>query len=303
MISGRFRDASTKGGLLALAAFLVVGCGISDYEERMDQQRKRVAVFDDETKYLNEPIALPMLPQAKGKNPSIAFPFEVYLRAPIFIKSKRPGLAPPKKGEKLDPTADPETDNTFAYQNLKLSWYAGEDKSFAMLVGAADLLAKNPPGKIVPNKMTADEFKGRLPGALGAYYQKARWGKATTLQIPPLLNWTEEKVRPITSLGEGSPLTYSKAAIHENPAKEAAPDAIGFQIYYWSDERLARQVAIIYQLPAEMIADKSEFPAKKTRTFRYSAPLVQEAIKFSLRSLATGEDAVKRRKDYTAKKY
>ncbi|MBX9679433.1 MAG: hypothetical protein K2X38_11775 [Gemmataceae bacterium] len=301
MISARFRDASTKGGLLALAAFLVVGCGVADYEERMDQQRKRVAVFDDETKYLNEPIAPPMLPQAKGKSPVIAFPFEVHLRAPIFIKSKRPGLTPPKKGEKLDPTADPETDNTFAYQNLKLSWYAGEDKSFAMLVGAADLLAKNPPGKIVPNKMTADEFKGRLPGALGAYYQKTRGGRATTLQIPPLLNWTEEKVRPITSLGEGSPIMYAKAAIHENPTKET--DAIGFQIYYWSDERLARQIAIIYQLPAEMIADKAEFPAKKTRTFRYSAPLVQEAIKFSLRSLGTGEDAAKKRKDYTAKKY
>ncbi|MFO0864337.1 MAG: hypothetical protein U0744_06710 [Gemmataceae bacterium] len=302
MIPGRLRDASTKGGLLALAAFLVVGCGISDYEERMDHQRKRAAIFDDETKYLNEPIAPPMLPQVKGKNPTIAFPFEVHLRAPIFVKPKRPGLIP-KKGEKLDPTADPELDNTFAYQNLKLSWYAGDDKSFAMLVGAADLLAKNPPGKIVPNKMTADEFKGRLPGALGAYYQKARGGKATTLQIPPLLKWTEEKVRPVTSLGEGSPITYSKAVLHENPGTETNPDPIGFQIYYWSDERLARQVAIVYQLPAEMIADKAEFPAKKSRTYRYSAAMAQEAIKFSLRSLATGEDAVKKRKDYVAKKY
>src|SRR4051812_1259274 len=85
MIWGRFRSAGGRAFLFVAVALVLVGCGISEYDERADRQRKRVHVFDDEVKYLNDPIAPPSVPIAKGKPSNPAWPFDLYLRAPIFI--------------------------------------------------------------------------------------------------------------------------------------------------------------------------------------------------------------------------
>lgn len=63
---------------MAILAFLISGCGLDDYEKRMDQQRARLRVFDEENKFLGELLDLP----PDRKDGSKAIPFDVFLRLP-----------------------------------------------------------------------------------------------------------------------------------------------------------------------------------------------------------------------------
>src|SRR5579872_252464 len=70
-------------GLLVLSA---AGCGLSDYQNRMDAQRARIQKFDDAHQALGDPIDIPTLP---GKGPS--WPFDVYVRLPkSYVVDKQP---------------------------------------------------------------------------------------------------------------------------------------------------------------------------------------------------------------------
>jgi hypothetical protein len=55
--------------LLALGVFLGMGCGLDDYERRMDAQQKVLDDFDklsvEEAKYLGDPLAMPRLKRPK----------------------------------------------------------------------------------------------------------------------------------------------------------------------------------------------------------------------------------------------
>ncbi len=70
-------------GLLKCAAagtvvFACLGCGLKDYEQRMDFQAQRLAAFDNLEKLLDAPLAMP----APGEGQRPAWPSDVYLRPP-----------------------------------------------------------------------------------------------------------------------------------------------------------------------------------------------------------------------------
>ena len=67
--------------LFGLFILSVSGCGLSDYESRMDAQRARVQKFDDANNRLGDPIAMPMI-QVKGGAAQPAWPFDIFLRLP-----------------------------------------------------------------------------------------------------------------------------------------------------------------------------------------------------------------------------
>jgi hypothetical protein len=69
----------------------VSGCGLSDYENRMDAQRKRVQDFDEFNRLLGEPVETPVMDE------SAAWPFDVFLRLP-----KGYGVTPRDKTPYLD---------------------------------------------------------------------------------------------------------------------------------------------------------------------------------------------------------
>ena len=69
--------------LMTTAFALACGCGLSDYEKRMDEQRERMNLFDEENATLGDLIDMP-----SGKDPrgaEIKVPFEIYLRLPKGI--------------------------------------------------------------------------------------------------------------------------------------------------------------------------------------------------------------------------
>src|SRR5438067_1445687 len=67
--------------LLACVLASAVGCGLGDYEARIDTQRKRIEILDEETRYLGEPIENPKY-EAKDGTRVAYWPFEVFLRLP-----------------------------------------------------------------------------------------------------------------------------------------------------------------------------------------------------------------------------
>lgn len=65
-----------------VALLLLTGCGLSEYERAMDEQRTRVREFDERAKLLDDPIEIPPLVKAKSKEETPAWPFDFILRLP-----------------------------------------------------------------------------------------------------------------------------------------------------------------------------------------------------------------------------
>lgn len=93
----RLRNLPLLGLLLLIGP---VGCGLSDYEKQIDEQRKRVQEFDDTNRLLDDPIEIPKIEVKEPKSEAPAWPFEFYLRLPkgfgpvVREKDKLPFNAP-----------------------------------------------------------------------------------------------------------------------------------------------------------------------------------------------------------------
>src|SRR5436309_206154 len=61
---------------------LGVGCGLSDYESRMDEQRERLRAFDEQSRYLGPALELP---GAADKDSPPPVPFAISLQMPKGI--------------------------------------------------------------------------------------------------------------------------------------------------------------------------------------------------------------------------
>ena len=109
--------------LVSLLALSVAGCGLSDYQSRMDDQRKRVKKFDDANQLLGDPIDIPAIPgPGKGRTETIpAWSFEIFLRIP--------------KGYVLDQKP--------LYTNFPCFRYYGADRNYNVFVAAAVLIEKD----------------------------------------------------------------------------------------------------------------------------------------------------------------
>jgi hypothetical protein len=106
-------------GLLVLGA---AGCGLSDYQSRMDAQRARVKKFDDANELLGDPIDIPTMP-GKGLRAESqpAWPFDFYLRIPKgYVREKEP-----------------------YYTNFPFYRYAGTEPGYSVFVAAAVLIDKD----------------------------------------------------------------------------------------------------------------------------------------------------------------
>lgn len=102
-------------GLLALS---VAGCGLSDYQSRMDAQRERIQKFDDANQLLGDPIDSPLI---SGKGADSAWSFDFFLRIPKgYVVEKKPYGT-----------------------NFPFFRYAGADPGYGVFVAAAVLIDKD----------------------------------------------------------------------------------------------------------------------------------------------------------------
>jgi hypothetical protein len=220
---------TAAGTLIAL-----LGCGLSDYEKRMDEQRARLDAFDEEAKLLGGLIEQPYVLDEKGKKKN-ALPFDVFFRvpkgvAPAFIKGR-------------------EATHVFAEQPLYRYSGGGDVNVF---LAAAKLPGK--PTKIPPKEkeyeVSPEEFRFRVRGGLQDYFQREH---RVTIELPEKVEYRKEKkvARRGAALRD---LTFD-TIVFEDP-RQQAPSRVHVFFHQWID----RQVAIVFQTPKQ----KADEPFLKT---------------------------------------
>ena len=136
---------------LPIAAALIVasGCGLSDYQSRMDAQRVRVQEFDESNVLLDDPLDMPTM-QINDKDKA-AWLFDVYLRLPSNY-----GTQPKDK----DPHGKPFPFFRFA---------GGKEGAHGIFVTAAFIVG-DPKGDDEWGKYHTASFGLNIKNALERYY-------------------------------------------------------------------------------------------------------------------------------------
>lgn len=213
------------GGLLPTA----IGCGLADYERRMHQARRRLAIQDEEDKLLGLPIDQPTVRDEKTAFDREVWPAELYLRLPRNYFS---GL---------------EKDATFAGPEATLYRYEGPE-FHAVLVAAAPVGE----GTKELRGFSPDEFRRQVLQALRTYYwHHLRQPKVFVFDFP---DKSLEKTA-ITVPGGKRTLAFDTLSLADDknvPEKEG----VHFHAYFHQDGK--HQAAIVYQVPRTRKDDPAE---------------------------------------------
>ena len=217
------RSSRLIGAALLLTAG-ALGCGLGDYEERIDRQHTRIKLFDEEVKALGDAIALP---GKKENNKDVpAWPFDVFLRLPRGTNSA------------------PAGPYTGLGARLPVYLYGKSSTGLNTLVAAGFVAQKNKEGAYKVNEWTPEDFRRELLLGLKDFYSK-QYG--FFLDIRPSLTFRPERRTPHGPDGEpNSPIPFEAAEITDDTIKEVKGNSV-FLIYHYLAGN--RQVGIIYQVP------------------------------------------------------
>lgn len=247
--------------LLAAGAMFTGGCGLADYEKRMDEQNAYVQLFDEENRLLGEPLEMPMLTIKEKEGIRVVKPlmFDFFLR--------------PQKGiaNKIKPE-----DPAFSYEKLALFRYEGPQgyNVFATTCIAAPEQKgiKSP----FPEALKIKEFQQHVRGALMGFYQK-RYGRSMPW-LSPEMDATKPLVRSILNpQGKPAQIKFDTQILADQPGKKGGSL---FYVYYSSTPQA--HGAVIAQIPAQFSDDAN----------------LKRALELSINTYAVGPDATKKRNDY-----
>jgi hypothetical protein len=259
--------------------FLAGGCGLSEYEKRMDQQDLALKRFDEESKALGEPLDSPMLIDVKTSAARPILVVEFFLRPPKGTHSKAKDAEEAKSGQ------------------APLVCYPGPP-GFNVLVstqGIGQQVKEKKEGKDkkkdTPGTMTTKEFQHQVRAALARFYDKEfkkriDWSRADktdkrTVVSQPL------KGAPVNLIFDNQTLTDDPDPAGKNVSTKApaAKDQYhDFRLFFYQTG--AEQAAVIYQIPAAKRND----------------PEVNKGVDFSLRTLALGFDSLIKRQEFQKRK-
>lgn len=221
-------SGAAKRIAVCLGLSLAIGCGLSDYEKRIDQQVARLKVFDEDNMYLGDPI------EQKED-----WPFTVCLRLPKVLVPN----------PKIDPLIN---------SDLKV-YYFGEDSKTrlnawiaASLIGQKAKEKDKDKGKEKGKykEMSLKEFRNAVQGALG---------DAWAGQKPPRpLNFLTAKNETITGKVretiDGKTITTPDFEVVIVPELAEHQYALQFQFCY--HVKVQHQIAIVFQVPKDMAHKK-----------------------------------------------
>jgi hypothetical protein len=207
--------------LLVLAA----GCALGDYEARIDAQRKRLDVMDEENRFLGEPIEMPKTENKDGtKSPT--WPCDVYVRLPKDFGTS--------------------INATLVYNSQPLCRYSVRDGYVAFV--AAGLIAEKKDTKGKDSKPAASEwpvdvFRANVHGGLREHCHKDR-----IAGFPSLEGVSYAKITKVPVSEQGEPLPAIEFA-----AVAAKTAEFRFDLYFHQQSN--RQVAIVFQYPLTVSND------------------------------------------------
>lgn len=245
---------------LAVAALVFAGgCGLADYEKRIDEQKEYLQRFDEENELLGQPLEMPTrtVKDDKGLRLETPLPLEFFLRPPKGIANKFKAEDPP-----------------FVYEGLPVVRYEGP-KGYNVLATTAPVTPEK--GKAVAKgSLRVKEFQQRTRGALADYFQKQSG------RVMPWLSPDFEKTKPDTRVfpnprGKSTQITFDTQTLAEHVDKKA-----GALFYLYFTSTPFQQGAIIFQVPAE-VSDNA---------------VLKRAIQLSVNTYALGVDATKKRADF-----
>jgi hypothetical protein len=132
--------------LVGLLALSVAGCGLSDYQSRIDAQRTRVQKFDEANQLLGDPVENPKMPPKSAT--AEAWPIDFFLRLPKgYVRDKAP-----------------------YYTNFPFYRYSGAEPGYNVFVAAALLI--DPAAKERYGEYSAARFRELVRQAIDDYYFK-----------------------------------------------------------------------------------------------------------------------------------
>jgi hypothetical protein len=197
------------------------GCGLSDYEKRMDEQRERLKLFDEEAALLYDIIDMPKGKDAYGNE--IKVPFEVMLRLPIRFSGKFEG---PKA--------------VYSAEKLPLYRFSSDKPDVNVLVAWALAADKNAKAAPKADEVLPEDFRNRVRGALQVYITRTY---SVSANIP---DFNQLKKDPRQVVRDGRPRTLDfESTSFDDPRQNR------YMVYFetWPD----RQAAVIYQVPVQQI--------------------------------------------------
>jgi hypothetical protein len=207
--------------LLLIAFIPSSGCGLSDYQQRMDAQRVRIQKFDDTNNLLDDPIEMPIWKTTtEEKN---AWPFDVFLRLP-----KGFGTAPREK--------------TPYYVNFAFFRYNSHEPAYSIFIVAADVAldAKQETfGKYLP-----DKFRRYVGEGLKDFYRKKYKAE---LVLPEKEELRAEPIERVALYPDDlKPILYRTCEYRDTSNPKAAEPST-FRLHLHESE--GKQICIVEQRP------------------------------------------------------
>lgn len=216
--------------LLAATLGLLAGCGLSDYEKRMDEQRARLALYDEEAKLLSEVIEMPRGKDAYGN--AIKVPFDIFLRFPKPISATFHGPKAIYHSENKQP----------------LYRYTGKTDFHVLVALAKVTFSQDKPAE---DEATPADFRARVREGIMDYISREYRMSAA----PPEFTELKKEVRPTTRAGRPHTLEFETIVFDDPRRNEPSRFFVFFQTHKY------RQAAVIYQLPAQLVNDPAALHA------------------------------------------
>lgn len=269
-----FRELLRLLSLLALIG--VSGCGLSDYEKRMDAQRARVEKFDELNNLLDDPVEMPKMQGQKAKEggdknekeEAPAWPFEVFLRLPKGYSSVAKERA-----------AQVEDFPCFRYTG-------GAEGAFSVFVAAwpAADSAKSDKDAKTPRKYSPDSFLAHVQTVVQNHYAKAYTPKYKPQEkgnAQPARGF--DVVAPYSDPTRPPKVTYTYRQ-YTDEGNKLAKEKCAYDIYVYKEP--GKQVGIIVHRPLQ--------PP--------NPELLNKSVEACLGSLDVSSDVVNKRAQYKKSK-
>src|SRR5262249_23303022 len=192
-------------GVVFVSVVLVGGCGLSDYEKRMDEQRDRLNLIDEENAALGDLIDMP-----SGKDPygnEIKLPFEIFLRLPKGVSG-----------------TFQERDSMYVFEKQPLFRY-GNKTDVNVFAAWARIAEKDGKTKPKEDETLPEDFRRRVRGALVDFIARVCSVNAN----PPNFNQANKDPRQVMRDGRTRKLDLESLAF-DDPRPE--PQRSRFLVYF-----------------------------------------------------------------------
>ncbi len=203
--------------------FFGAGCGLSDYESRMDEQRERLRAYDEQAKYLGVPLELPGPANSESSAP---IPFRVDMQLPKGISG-----------------AIASDEGLFESGKLLVARYPGADGFNIFISG---VFAASP-----------DEAKEEKRGWLPAEFQEGFQS-----ELGKILGRNFKSFQPVERITRQAGWKPGRRAT-EKPREIAfdylslgdEPETVHVDVYFHQDKH--RLVGLAFQVPAKQKEDRA----------------------------------------------